>query len=345
MSDNKKYTVEDIRLYLEGKLSPSEMHAMEKAALEDPFLADALEGLQHFDNKEKFFEQVGELRGRLNERVRKRSKVLVLPLLWKIAAVLLIVVTGVAIIIYTGEKNETANSEIAKTERREVETKKTDTGKPAIVSDSAPPEQLKVQAVPRSPARAETKKVVQPPVAESLDVVSLQDETSAVEQASPATDTAIVQAEGQKAVAKSLDGRVAGVAIQKKKTERADTIDTESTNALNEVVVVGYGTSRRKAEKDLARNSLQKRIVPAGGWDAFENYINQNKSSLEVDFSKRGEQKISFVVDQNGRPSAMKILKSLSANHDRETIRLLNEGPAWEVVRGKKRRVTLSIIF
>ena len=50
------YTAEDILQYLSGKLSPSEMHAMEKAALDDPFLAEAMEGyagMQENDLKEQ----------------------------------------------------------------------------------------------------------------------------------------------------------------------------------------------------------------------------------------------------------------------------------------------------
>jgi len=38
------YTAADIEKYWKGKLSSAEMHAMEKAAMDDPFLADALEG-------------------------------------------------------------------------------------------------------------------------------------------------------------------------------------------------------------------------------------------------------------------------------------------------------------
>ncbi len=48
MDQNKKqhinYNLSDIEQYLQGKLSPAEMHALEKAALQDPFLADAIEG-------------------------------------------------------------------------------------------------------------------------------------------------------------------------------------------------------------------------------------------------------------------------------------------------------------
>jgi hypothetical protein len=38
------YSAEDIERYLKGKMSAKEMHDMEKAALQDPFLADAIEG-------------------------------------------------------------------------------------------------------------------------------------------------------------------------------------------------------------------------------------------------------------------------------------------------------------
>ncbi len=42
----KHYSAADIREYLRGDLSAREMQALEAAALEDPFLADALEGME-----------------------------------------------------------------------------------------------------------------------------------------------------------------------------------------------------------------------------------------------------------------------------------------------------------
>ena len=47
MSEEKKhkiFTAADIEKYHKGLLSPREMNELEKAALDDPFLADALEG-------------------------------------------------------------------------------------------------------------------------------------------------------------------------------------------------------------------------------------------------------------------------------------------------------------
>lgn len=43
---NIKYTAADIQQYLEGKMSPTAMNALEKAALDDPFLQEAIEGYE-----------------------------------------------------------------------------------------------------------------------------------------------------------------------------------------------------------------------------------------------------------------------------------------------------------
>jgi hypothetical protein len=53
-AEEKEYTLIDIENYLQGRLSPAERHAMEKAALKDPFLADAIEGYEEVNiNKAK----------------------------------------------------------------------------------------------------------------------------------------------------------------------------------------------------------------------------------------------------------------------------------------------------
>ena len=55
LNDNNHFSAEYIRKYLEGKLPADEMHALEKAALDDPFLADAIEGMSMaFENEGEF---------------------------------------------------------------------------------------------------------------------------------------------------------------------------------------------------------------------------------------------------------------------------------------------------
>ena len=48
-SKHINYSLEDIQRYLQGKMSAAEMHDIEKAALQDPFLADAIEGFTQAD--------------------------------------------------------------------------------------------------------------------------------------------------------------------------------------------------------------------------------------------------------------------------------------------------------
>jgi TonB family protein len=59
---------DDIEKYLKGELTPAGMHALEKKALSDPFLADALEGAEHIGATE-FSKDITAL----NESILKRK--------------------------------------------------------------------------------------------------------------------------------------------------------------------------------------------------------------------------------------------------------------------------------
>ena len=126
--NNIHYTAENIRRYLEGQLPPAEMQAMEKAALEDPFLADAIEGFQESLNQPASFESgMKELNKRLNERLntgshRKRSGILLMN--WQVAAsVVLIIGTAALVITYITNKNTKAD--LAKIIKRDSGAEKT----------------------------------------------------------------------------------------------------------------------------------------------------------------------------------------------------------------------------
>jgi hypothetical protein len=71
------YTSSDIEKYLSGELSAPEMHALERAALDDPFLADALDGMalhRKMPQPPVFSEDMAELRGKLKQRVEVKGK-------------------------------------------------------------------------------------------------------------------------------------------------------------------------------------------------------------------------------------------------------------------------------
>ena len=63
----------DIEKYLRGELSPSEMHALEKEALSDPFLAEALEGIEHAGT-DNFLYDLHKLNRSVHDRTRRKSR-------------------------------------------------------------------------------------------------------------------------------------------------------------------------------------------------------------------------------------------------------------------------------
>ena len=87
--EHKHYPAEYLRKYLDGELTGPEMQALEKAALEDPFLSDALEGLEaSADYRATLASDVTDLQHRLAERIRTKNKKGIIFRLpnWQVAA-------------------------------------------------------------------------------------------------------------------------------------------------------------------------------------------------------------------------------------------------------------------
>ena len=122
MSEEKNiinYTAADIEKYWKGKLNPAEMHAMEKAAMDDPFLADALEGykntsLADLDSiKERLDKRVGAVVPILNLK-RKRFT-------WIRAAAAIIIIIGIGLLVQQlvfNDKNKNAMAILEKDDKR-----------------------------------------------------------------------------------------------------------------------------------------------------------------------------------------------------------------------------------
>lgn len=100
----KTYSASDIEKYQQGLLSDAERHAMEKAALEDPFLADAMEG--YAEAGPSLQADLDDLKKRLAQRTEEKTKVIPLggsgksPLRWMRAAVLIGVLAGAGTLAY-----------------------------------------------------------------------------------------------------------------------------------------------------------------------------------------------------------------------------------------------------
>lgn len=101
MADNKTniiYSAENIQQYFEGKLSPEAMHAMEKAALDDPFLTEAMEGYQEMKDR-RWQEQLAAAKVAVagKENTKKVIPLMVSFKWWKAAAAVLVIVAGIGL--------------------------------------------------------------------------------------------------------------------------------------------------------------------------------------------------------------------------------------------------------
>ena len=120
MSEEKNiinYTAADIEKYWTGKLSPAEMHALEKAAMDDPFLADALEG---YKNTSLANAGLDSLKERLDKRVGAFVPVINLKrkrFTWVKAAAAVIIIVGMGLLVQQLIFNDRNKDSIAVVEK------------------------------------------------------------------------------------------------------------------------------------------------------------------------------------------------------------------------------------
>ena len=134
-SGNKKYSAKDIERYHAGEMSPAEMHALEKAAMNDPFLADALEGYVFTSNAQGDLENIKK---RLAEKSQNKKIVPLFSQTWfRVAAVVMVLgVSGWLLFSNKKQENQFANSTAEKILQKD--TQDVAKGKVSPLIDSPP---------------------------------------------------------------------------------------------------------------------------------------------------------------------------------------------------------------
>jgi CarboxypepD_reg-like domain len=433
MSSTKKYnttySAADIEKYLRGELSPREMHDLENAALEDPFLADALDGISMLPSGPG--SDLDELHTRLNARVtagQGRNNIRRAIPRWSIAAsVILLLGIGCAV-YYTFLTN--GRSKIVVSSSPSVTSSSPPAQSAASPKQAMPPASA---APPEPPLLARSKTPA--PAPEHIEDYKVRHEAppSVVtsDKADAAADTLAA------APLRQLEGRVAGVTLDSparismanalfkqeanslvfsgrvldnhdnpvpgasltlgyrntgtvtdqqgqfklylppqdsgryltvamigygQKSFPLNTLTTDnitdhvihlqpSNAALEEVVVSGFGSKRKEtlaavpSISDESLDSLWLKARPVIGRNAYLHYLDTAQKSLALDSTITGTETVSFEVDKQGTLTSFKIEQSLSPAHDAAIIRLVKEGPAWQLLKQKTVRATVSVHF
>jgi hypothetical protein len=122
---HKNFNASDIRRYLTGEMSAMEMHELESAALDDPFLADAIDGFrsQYGEHGKTLEEDVAHLHDRVTARANTAKVVAAKrPVWWSLAAVLILLAGAGMIVFSLLNNNPQESATLAQNENAAVES-------------------------------------------------------------------------------------------------------------------------------------------------------------------------------------------------------------------------------
>lgn len=226
------YSLADIERYLQGRMTAKEMHAMEKAALQDAFLADAIEGYSEAASLTEAHKHLNEIAAALKGD-KQKAKVVAMPAKyfawWRIAALLVIIIGTVTIGFFVWNKGDKKTG-LAVNEKMALP--ETDTIKAADEREAAKPLDKNVLSLSAENKPGQEKKVISKKIAGNAPLAKKEEDTKATvrrdEEASAITDMKDVKAETDSAqldsgvamgyaamskpiVQQSLQGKVAGL--------------------------------------------------------------------------------------------------------------------------------------
>jgi hypothetical protein len=204
MNDNNKntnqYSAADIQRYLKGEMSAEEMHAIEIAALEDPFLADAIEGFEMAMTEGKEYSvntSLTQLNKQFDTRIEKPAKVqsITQSRWWQFAAAaLILVITGVAVYNNFIKTEETSQALAV--------NKKADTNSPV---QEKPQEKPGFSALSDSGKSLDAKSNV--PSANSAKIVAVSSEEESKRKLSGSKESSISKKQDNQAAPGAIENR------------------------------------------------------------------------------------------------------------------------------------------
>ena len=396
--------------YIRGLRKGKEAHRLEKESMQDPFLADAMDGYNQVEGNHE--QRIEKLRMQVSAHSAKKKNTYAIT--WSIAACLII---GFGISSYFLFLKKSMTDEVFIAE----ESVSTKLAEPAAPPTPAIPATPTVPATPQKEIALATTKVktdstpiseITARQADKKDMIAkiqatsqpqqgvpvmeeVSEETAALQEVVATIDTFESESDKKMKLAKvatilpqknMIKGRVTdekgepliGASVTYKGTNigtitnmngefslvkkddkkrltaeyigydpveiRVDTSRTmliamnENKQALNEVVVVGYGAKKNKKSTTLGsvvkvEEQAEKEITPQPviGKRSYQKYLKENlvRPADEKCAQVKGKVVLTFLVNKEGRPFYIKVKESLCESADKEAIRLIQEGPDW----------------
>ncbi|MFM7671736.1 MAG: energy transducer TonB [Bacteroidota bacterium] len=307
--------------YRTGALSSEEAHALEKSSLEDPLLAEALEGYQAAPRSSE--PELTFLRQWVNERVEESQAAIryipknrsFAPLL-RVAAVFLVLI-GSAWMAYVFWLQPDQK----------------------VMADRVQPTINKTPALVES----ETRTIQNPNQDEALHTEPAKIDVKTPDQ-EELKETPITQAEPVKVSVKQSDPIVSADNEPNRSTispnplpskDEALKVVEDNTESVNAKSLKVQSENRQAPVYKLANDAKEENPVPAIGWTAYENYLSRNRESAPTPSNTQINHLVvlTFEVDKDGRPTDVKVKQSAGIPYDQKAQDLLKKGPGW--IQGK----------
>jgi len=335
-------------------MTEREMYLLEKAAHEDPFLSEALDGLA--TRRDALAEDIADLKRRLADRKKsgseKRRLFLVMPRWLQAAAILVLVVTGSLVFYHHLFHSDTKLADTPGTSRSVRDTAK----KAAAAQQEAQTEAPAVEDAPAlTPTKAESRQM--PKEIAKTSIHQDGDRVKTFKQAEEKIENETLTRADEdklriqsKSAPKALAKKEADV-LQKTITDSTAlaTIQndvhraTDSPDRLKPVTVYGY---QKQAQVSAPVQEADANAQPETGWEAFQNYLLENSRLKKPETVAELESIISFTVNRKGKRKSFAVEQSAGVKFDEEAIRLIRNGPQWTLKPGiKKTRVTVAVRF
>ena len=401
--------------YIRGLRKGKEAHRLERESMQDPFLADAMDGYSQVEGNHE--QRIEKLRMQVSAHSAKNKNTRAIT--WSIAACLAIGF-GISSYFLFLKKSMTDEVFIAK---ESVSSKLAEPAVPPtpaipatptvpatpqkeialatakVKTDSTPVSEITARQADKKDMIAKIQATSQPqqgvPVATVPVMEEVSEETAALQEVVATMDTFESESDKKMKLAKvatilpqknMIKGRVTdekgepliGASVTYKGTNigtitnmngefslvkkddkkrltaeyigynpveiRIDTNRTmliamnENKQALNEVVVVGYGAKKNKKSTTLGsdakvKEQTEKEITPQPviGKRSYQKYLKEHlvRPTDEKCAQVKGKVVLTFLVNKEGRPFYIKVKESLCESADKEAIRLIQEGPDW----------------
>jgi len=300
------YSYTDIEKYLHGKMNASEMHAFEKAALSDSFLAEAVDGYREI-NATEAANRLQQIETAILSN-QEKTKVVSMPTAtkkhyWRVAASVIVLIGIGGITFQLLNKKSTENS-IAKTEINKPQinnnNQATITQPPAINKEE---EQKNVAAHKPSSKNIEAKKEPVIASAENTKPSVLKDN--------------------------KLSEKKESVAMLKADSLQPTTASKENVSApqtLSETVVASM---MKNASAKSYSSQKRYELMPEDGWDNYKNYLRKILSENFKTDEFKGTIELAILINNSGKVEEVTVNQSPNQKINNTIIKAVKEGGNW----------------